>query len=188
MINLPLRYKIIVFIIASVPILWLSLSSLRKYRSHGFFRFFAWEAILALILLNLNYWFYEPIRINQLISWLLLISSLYLVIHGMQLLGAAGKTDKQREDPSLLGLEKTTELVTSGPYRYIRHPLYSSLLLLAWGAFFKHFSAAGLCLTFVATIFLTITAKIEEAENEAFFGSAYKSYIKKTKMFIPKLF
>jgi len=188
MINLSIQYKIAVFIIASVPILWVSISSLRNLRSHGFYRFFAWEAILALILLNLNYWFYEPFRLHQLVSWFVLLSSLYLVIHGMQMLGAAGKPDRQRADPSLLGLEKTTELVTSGPYRYIRHPLYSSLLLLAWGAFFKHFSAAGLGLAVLATIFLTITAKIEESENTRFFGSAYKSYMEKTKMFIPKLF
>ena len=188
MINLPLKYKVLLFIIASVPILWLSLTSLRSLRSHGFYRFFAWEAILALILLNLNYWFYEPFRIHQLISWCLLIGSIYLVAHGMQLLKAAGKPDKQREDPSLLGLEKTTELVTKGPYRYIRHPLYGSLLLLAWGAFFKQLSVAGFCLAVLATVFLTATAKIEERENINFFGSTYKAYMQKTKMFIPLLF
>jgi len=188
MINLSLQYKIAVFIIASAPIVWISRSSLRHFRSHGFYRFFAWEAILALILLNLNFWFYKPLRIQQLVSWLLLLTSLYLVIHGMQLLGAAGKPDDRREDPSLLGLEKTTELVTVGPYRYIRHPLYSSLLFLAWGSFFKQFSAAGFFLAVLATTFLTVTAKIEEAENTGFFGSAYKSYMSKTKMFIPKLF
>jgi protein-S-isoprenylcysteine O-methyltransferase Ste14 len=59
---------------------------------------------------------------------------------------------------------------------------------LAWGSFFKQFSAAGFFLAALATTFLTVTAKIEEAENTGFFGSAYKSYMSKTKMFIPKLF
>ena len=188
MIHVPLNYKIIIFFLASAPIVWISRFSLRSCRSHGLYRFFAWEAILALILLNLNYWFYEPFRIRQLVSWLLLIISLYLVIRGMQLLGTAGKPDSRRDDPSLLGLEKTTELVTRGLYRYIRHPLYSSLLFLAWGAFFKMLSAAGLCLAVLATIFLTVTAKMEEAENTIFFGPAYTIYMRKTKMFIPILF
>ncbi len=188
MINLPIKYKIIVFIIASGGILWVSRSSLQNFRSHGFYRFFAWEAILALILLNLDYWFYEPLRIRQLVSWLLLITSLYLVFHGVQLLGMAGKPDNSREDPSLLRLEKTTELVTRGAYRYIRHPLYSSLLFLAWGAFFKQLSLVSVGLVLAATFFLTITAKIEESENIRFFGTAYQSYMKKTKLFIPFLF
>jgi len=188
LIYVPLNYKIIIFIIASAPIVWISRFSLRNFRSHGFYRFFAWEAILALILLNINYWFYQPFGIRQLVSWLLLIASLYLVIRGMQLLGREGKRDNHREDPSLLDLEKTTALVTRGLYRHIRHPLYSSLLFLTWGAFFKMFSAAGLGLAISATIFLTVTAKMEEAENITFFGPTYKSYMSKTKMFIPKLF
>jgi len=56
-------------------------------------------------------------------------------------------------------------LVTEGIYRYIRHPMYSSLLLLAWGVFFKSFSWAALVLVLVATLALFATAKAEEAEN-----------------------
>ena len=188
LIGLPIKYKIIVFIIASCGIVWVSRSSLPDFRSHGFYRFFAWETILTLILLNLNYWFYEPFRIHQLISWFLLITSLFLVFHGVQLLRTAGKPDNKREDPSLLRMEKTTELVTRGAYRYIRHPLYSALIFLAWGAFFKQLSLMGVCLAVLATFFLTVTAKIEEAENTRFFGTAYQSYMKKTKLFIPLLF
>jgi protein-S-isoprenylcysteine O-methyltransferase Ste14 len=185
MINLPLYYKIIGLIIASVTILWISRSSLRNWRSHGLYRFFAWEAILALILLNLDYWFFKPFRIQQLISWFLLITSLYLVFNGVQLLRIAGTPNDKRQDPSLLGMEKTTALVTKGVYRYIRHPLYSSLLFLTWGAFFKQMTLPAICLAAFATLFLTVTAKIEEAENILFFGSAYQSYMKQTKMFIP---
>jgi protein-S-isoprenylcysteine O-methyltransferase Ste14 len=88
----------------------------------------------------------------------------------------------------LFGIEKTTELVIAGAYRYIRHPLYGSLLFLAWGGFFKHPSWVGGTLAVIATFFLTVTAKIEEAENIGFFGAAYQSYMKQTKMFIPFVF
>ena len=99
-----------------------------------------------------------------------------------------GKPDKQREDDTLVGLERTTMLVTAGAYRYIRHPLYSSLLFLAWGAFFKAPSWIGGLLAAAATLFLVATARVEEAENAAFFGPAYEAYSKGTKMFIPFLF
>jgi len=99
-----------------------------------------------------------------------------------------GKPDSERKDPLLLGIEETTELVTVGAYRYIRHPLYSSLLFGTWGVFFKRPSLAGACLAVIATFFLTITAKMEEAENIRFFGAAYQSYMKQTKMFFPFFF
>jgi protein-S-isoprenylcysteine O-methyltransferase Ste14 len=106
----------------------------------------------------------------------------------VRLLRVIGKPDNDRDDPALVGLEKTTELVIIGTYRYIRHPLYSSLLFLAWGAFFKHPSYWGVFLALTATFFLTMTAKVEETENIRFFGDAYKNYMKESKMFIPFLF
>ncbi|MCK7540462.1 MAG: hypothetical protein MZV63_61010 [Marinilabiliales bacterium] len=56
----------------------------------------------------------------------------------------ASKPGITRVDEKLFRFEKTTELVTSGIYRYIRHPMYSSLLLLAWGIWLKQPLAATL--------------------------------------------
>ena len=185
---MPTELKLIVFVVVSAGILYVSRASLRSFGFHGFYRFFAWEAILALVLLNLDYWFYEPFRLTQIVSWLCLCLSLFLVIHGFQLLRMMGKPDDRRDDVSLIGMEKTTTLVTVGAYRYIRHPLYSSLLFLAWGVFLKSPSWPGGSLAVAATAFLRATAKVEEAENTRYFGSAYREYMKKTKMFIPFLF
>lgn len=185
---MTLTFKVILFVAASIGIGWVSRTSLRDLRSHGFYRFFAWEAILALVLLNLDYWFYAPFSPHQVVAWTLLTVSLILVIHGVHLLRMVGKPDSERDDASLLGVEKTTQLVTVGAYGYIRHPLYSSLLFLAWGVFFKHPAWVGVALALLATAFLTITAKIEEAENTRFFGAAYQTYMKRTKMFVPFLF
>ncbi len=140
---MPLQFKVIVFVIVSAGLAWMSHSSLRDTRSHGFYRFFAFESVLALILLNCDYWFSEPFAPHQVASWLLLTVSLFLVIHGYRLLRRVGKPDSERKDPLLMGVEKTTELVTVGAYRYIRHPLYSSILLGTWGVFFKQPSPAS---------------------------------------------
>jgi protein-S-isoprenylcysteine O-methyltransferase Ste14 len=180
--------KAAVFLLATAGLGYVSRASLRQPGSHGFYRFFAWEAIVALAVLNVEVWFRDPLLWHQIISWVLLVISGFLVIHGVQLLRTIGKQNSQRDDSPMLEFEKTTTLVTRGAYRYIRHPLYSSLLFLAWGVFFKDPSWLGGGLALAATLFLVATAKAEEAEDVCFFGPAYQEYIKQTKMFIPFLF
>lgn len=170
-------------------IFWVSRRALKSPQSHGFYRFFAWEAILILFVLNVNYWIIDPLSLHQIIAWTLLVISLVPLIWGVRLFRQLGQVDPSRSnDPSLIGIEKTTRLVTTGVYHYIRHPFYSSLLFLAWGIFFKHPDWIGGILAAAATIFLILTAKREETENIAFFGEAYREYMQHTKMFIPFLF
>jgi protein-S-isoprenylcysteine O-methyltransferase Ste14 len=179
----------IIFIIVSLIIIAVSWKSLHQPRSHGFYRFFAWEAILGLFVINMSFWFYEPFSWNQIIAWTLLILCVIPLVFGIQSLRSRGKPAKQREgDPSLLAFEKTTQLVTSGVYKYIRHPLYSSLLLLAWGIFFKYPSLPGGLFVAITTLLLVFTAKADEAECIQFFGGQYQEYVKHTKMFIPHIF
>jgi protein-S-isoprenylcysteine O-methyltransferase Ste14 len=167
----------IFFIIISGVIIWISIPSLRQPGSHGFYRFFAWEIILGMFILNLHGWFENPFAWHQVISWILLFFSLIAVIYGIILLRFFGKPT----DP----LEATTRLVVKGIYRFIRHPLYASLLYLAWGLFFKSPSLLDGCLVFVCTAFLYATSRADEAESLAKFGEEYAIYMKKTKKFIP---
>ncbi len=146
------------FVAASFVLMFLSKSSLRTVRSHGFYRFFAWEFILALILLNARCWFRDPLSIHQMVAWILLSISAVLVIEGFYRLRVAGKPDERRREDSLMKFEKTSELVMVGAYRYIRHPLYGSLLFLAWGAFFKDPGWLGGALAVSATLLLVATA------------------------------
>lgn len=180
--------RIIFFIIFSIILIFVSFRSLRDRRSHGFYRFFAWEAILAMIVLNIDRWFTDPFCLSQILSWLCLLICTYFVVHSAILIVRKGASDSNRKDPTLFAVEKTSRLVTSGIYKYIRHPMYSSLLFLAWGVYFKHTTINTISLTLAATLFLFITAKIEEKENIAYFGDAYRDYMKRTKMFIPFIF
>jgi protein-S-isoprenylcysteine O-methyltransferase Ste14 len=75
--------------------------------------------------------------------------------------------------------------VTTGIYHYIRHPLYSSLLFLTWGIFFKAPAGLGLLLAMAATGCLVATARADEAECLRFFGPVYQAYMKQSKMFVP---
>jgi protein-S-isoprenylcysteine O-methyltransferase Ste14 len=80
------------------------------------------------------------------------------------------------------------QLVTTGIYRYIRHPLYASLLALVWGTALKRPAAAALLLGLGATILLTVTAKLDEAECRRYFGEDYVRYMAHSRMFVPFLF
>jgi protein-S-isoprenylcysteine O-methyltransferase Ste14 len=174
--------KLVIGVLGSLVLAYISRASLLNPRSHGFYRFFAWEAILALALRNILVWFQNPFAWYQLISWLL------LVIEGFRLLKELGQQNEQRAGAPMLEFEKTTHLVTIGAYRYIRHPLYSSLLFLLWGIFFKQPSLPGLLLAVAGSVFLYLTARVEEGENNDYFGDEYRNYIQKSKMFIPFVF
>lgn len=182
-------FKLFAFIVLSAGVAYISRASLRVPRSHGFYRFFAWEFILVLFLLNVDVWFQAPFSWYQLVSWFLLVVSIFPIVFGIRSLISRGKPVAHREsEPQLLAFEKTTSLVTSGIYRYIRHPLYSSLLLLTWGIFFKALTWYGMLLAMAATLFLVTTARADEIECIAFFGQPYQAYMKRSKRFVPFLF
>jgi len=168
-----------VFVALSILLLPLSWDSLKKPRSHGFTRFFAFECILILIILNVPHWFEDPFCSRQIISWLLLGISLSLALHGFHLLRIVGRPSGS--------FENTTQLVAVGAYRRIRHPLYASLLAGTWGVFMKDLSPIGLVIAVACSLFLFLTARREEGENLARFGTEYAAYMARTRMFIPYL-
>jgi protein-S-isoprenylcysteine O-methyltransferase Ste14 len=145
--------------------------------------------MLALFLLNLPHWFTDWQTWYQILSWILLVACILPLWFGVRALKGRGQPDaRQRAEPELMGFERTTRLVTGGVYNFIRHPLYSSLLILTWGIFFKILSGAGLALALVASLLLIATARSDEAECIQTFGPEYREYMQRTRMFIPYLF
>ena len=171
--------RLIIFIILSIGLVIWSWKSLWNRQVHGFYRFFTFESILALILVNAKTWFTDPFSVAQIISWILLLCSIIMAIQGFYLLHTIGRPAQ--------GIEDTTILVMTGIYKYIRHPLYSSLILIAWGAFLKDISLLPAILAILATIFSAASAMVEEKENLQRFGKEYASYMKSTKRFLPFL-
>ena len=180
--------RLILFGILSLPVILISWQTLFKIESHGFYRFFSWECIIGLFVNNFRYWFVHPLSNEQLLSWLFLFISIYLVVAGVILLKKVGKPAPNRNEKTLYQFEKTTVLIERGLYKYIRHPLYSSLLFLTWGIFLKNTTAWLFCIAMMSTIFLYLTAIFDEKECIKFFGSSYREYMKRTKLFIPFIF
>lgn len=76
------------------------------------------------------------------------------------------------------------ELVTSGPYRFVRHPIYSGLRLGMVGTALAT-SLAGLAVVVLLGAFFYFSASVEERNLTATFPTAYPEYQRRTKMLIP---
>lgn len=76
------------------------------------------------------------------------------------------------------------ELVTSGPYRFVRHPIYSGILLAALGSALAAnlfwLIAAG-----VLAVYFSYSAVAEERLMSSSFPAVYPGYRARTKMLIP---
>lgn len=177
--------RITLFILCTIFLIRFSRRALCHPGSHGFYRFFVFESILLLILLNHPFWFTDPFSVLHLVSWSLLLASIFFVIQSLLLLKRKGGHSERDEMPGNLPFENTADVVEVGLYRSIRHPMYSSLLFLGWGAFFKHITPLSIGLVILVSGLLIATAKVEEQENIRFFGTKYTSYMQRTKMFIP---
>ncbi len=177
-----------IFILLSIPITWVSRKTLFSTKSHGFYRFISWECIALLFAYNYKYWFDTPFTPAHLLSWILLFICAYVVIAGYLELKKGGQAAKTREDEHLYSFEKTTELVDTGIYKYIRHPLYASLIYLTWGIYFKNPTFFLFLVSVVSTVFLYFTARFDEKECIAYFGGKYSEYMKRSKMFVPFVF
>jgi protein-S-isoprenylcysteine O-methyltransferase Ste14 len=76
------------------------------------------------------------------------------------------------------------ELVTSGPYRLVRHPIYSGLLVAVLGTALVT-NLLGLAIVAVMTAYFYYCAVVEERNLTATFPAAYPAYKASTKMLIP---
>ena len=79
------------------------------------------------------------------------------------------------------------ELVTEGPYSYVRHPQYSGLLIIMISMLIQ-WPTIITALMFPVLVFAYYRlSKREESDMIKMFGDEYKRYIEKTPMFIPRL-
>ena len=79
-------------------------------------------------------------------------------------------------------------MVTAGPYRFIRHPMYAAALSISLGLSLLIQSAAFFVvfLIYVALMFGLIP--LEEQELQKAYGDRYQEYRRKTKMLIPAIY
>lgn len=140
--------------------------------------------VLAIILFHFldvqNYSFQNRITTNDtpilVVGLIMFFLGLALAIWARLHLGRNwGMPMSQKEDP---------ELVTSGPYRYIRHPIYSGILLAFLGSGIAS-SVFWLVIGAMSGLYFIYSAITEEKLMIKQFPKVYPAYKRKTKMLIP---
>ena len=126
--------RTVLFILGTLFVLRFSWRSLHNPGTHGFYRFFVFEGILLLVLLNQPHWFIDPFSVQQSISWCLLLISACFVCQSLWMLKKRGGYAEREGMPENHAFENTVKVVEDGLCRSIRHAMYSSRLVLAWGA------------------------------------------------------
>ena len=79
------------------------------------------------------------------------------------------------------------ELVTSGPYRLVRHPIYSGILVAGTGTAVA-LSWVGLIAVALAGVYFVYSATVEERYLTEQFPDTYPMYKRSTKMLVPLIF
>jgi protein-S-isoprenylcysteine O-methyltransferase Ste14 len=112
----------------------------------------------------------------EIVGTVLLVSGLALAVWARVYLGRNwGMPMTQKQEP---------ELVTSGPYQYVRHPIYSGILLATLGTALAT-NLVWLIVLVVIGAYFIYSAKVEEGLMTDQFPSVYPGYMARTKMLIP---
>ena len=83
-----------------------------------------------------------------------------------------------------MSLRQDHELVTSGPYAHVRHPIYSGLMLSGLGTVLA-LGPLWLAVVVIAGVFFVYSARTEERMLREQFPQAYPAYQARTRMLIP---
>ena len=100
-------------------------------------------------------------------------------------LGAAGYLFKSGH-VVVSGEQRPTTVVSSGAFRYVRHPLYLGSILIYLGMTASTVSLFCLALLVIIVLFYNHIAGYEERLLETKFGETYTAYKKKTGKWVPR--
>jgi len=134
-------------------------------------------------------WVYgTPLNLSFYGAELLQVVSVFLFFSGLMVLGLAYQVLGQLDRPAIEVLDKH-ELVTSGPYSRVRHPVYTGAMLMVLGVTMLFLNLV-LVVGFLAMVGIAYRRAVLEEEllaSEDGFGQAYRDYMLKTGRFLPKL-
>jgi protein-S-isoprenylcysteine O-methyltransferase Ste14 len=85
-------------------------------------------------------------------------------------------------------LQKGHQLITTGPYRLIRHPRYLGILFIALGLTLVFHSWLGLLFTMVANGLILFRIHDEEKLLQEHFGKQWEDYCRKSWRLVPYLY
>jgi protein-S-isoprenylcysteine O-methyltransferase Ste14 len=164
---------------------------LRRTFGNGFMRFyrlsyniFAVISVLPILYLMLTvpdqvmYQVPAPFSLLMRVGQMASILFLFIAVLQTDILSFAGLRQLFEE-------EKTGQLIISGLYRYVRHPLYTFSLLILWLS--PNMSLNSFIVYTALTIYVLIGIIFEERKLIREFGQEYETYRDATPMLIPGL-
>lgn len=86
---------------------------------------------------------------------------------------------------SVVQIKQGHELIEAGPYRYIRHPIYTGILLAFIGSALKVGDVRGIFAVLIVFISFWRKLRMEERMLGETFGDTYAQYKARTKALIP---
>jgi protein-S-isoprenylcysteine O-methyltransferase Ste14 len=142
--------------------------------------------LIAVLLLGPGDWFGHSLLREQFVPHTTLVYSIGLgfAVCGA-LLAISSRVMLGRNWSATVQLKQDHELITTGPYRLVRHPIYTGLLLLFLGNAVMVGDWRGLLA--VAIVFVSFWRKLrlEEAWLTQHFGEPYRLYQGRTNALIP---
>lgn len=117
----------------------------------------------------------------------LAFAGLAVFASGILVLAAAMKA-LGRLYTSYLGIQPDHRLITSGPYRFVRHPGYLGEILTMFGIGLSLSSLVGLALAITSIPLVLYRIPPEEEMLTAEFGDEYREYMKRTRRLIPSVY
>lgn len=154
---------------------------------HGAVYAIASGAVLTLVVLA---WQASPtvlVVIPEGVQWLFGVCSLLAIagtFWGMWALGAFDSFGLSPIRARLGGQQsQSNSLIILGPYLWVRHPLYSFMLVLIWSS--PHLSADRLLFNVLWTSWIVLGSYLEERDLVAAFGDPYRQYQKTVPILVP---
>jgi len=181
-------FMVIFICILSVERTWETFYSFQEKRKHKLYGDWTLAVVsiayILLIFTTLFEFFVFPAVLNSALS----LYGLFLFIAGFLLRLWGIKTLNHQWTVHAVGASKIKEiyLVKSGPYKYIRHPIYLGVILevisipLMWNTYFAFLLALALNVPLQI-----IRAYLEEKTSMRRFGEDFNRYIKETPAFFP---
>jgi len=79
-------------------------------------------------------------------------------------------------------------VIREGVFRFVRHPMYLSEIILYLGLLMLNISLAAACIWIIAIFFLHYISRYEEKLLLAKFGNEYQQYMKEVPMWFPRFY
>ena len=131
-------------------------------------------------ILKMTLWLspYIPLQVRLILSGLIFIGAILLMRQTMNAYQGQLHHNHGLEDTGI------NKMIRTGPFKYIRNPLYLSIMLFCFGIFQTTLSLAALIALLILFTFYNAMASYEEHFLESKFGKEYLEYKKSTRKWL----